>query len=181
MIKLNETLAFLNNLGVQTVGLNSLIHAGRGLSIQNELTEAELNQLLSNSHKTVHNYGQRLIWYTPTQYCHFNPIYMQHGVKGCTAALYNMCIEPNGNVIPCQSYYQSLGNFLENPWESIWDHPLAVSLRERHYLPDICKTCAIKQECGGGCPLARRAGCYAEPEPIKQQFDQHYINIGMEN
>jgi len=34
------------------------------------------------------------------------------GVKGCTAALYNMCVEPDGGVIPCQSYYHQLGNLL---------------------------------------------------------------------
>ena len=50
------------------------------------------------------------------------------GVKGCTAALYNMCVEPDGNVLPCQSYYQPLGNLLNDEWDSIWNHPLAVPL-----------------------------------------------------
>ena len=36
------------------------------------------------------------------------------GVKGCTAALYNMCVEPNGDVLPCQSYYHPLGNLLRD-------------------------------------------------------------------
>jgi len=27
---------------------------------------------------------------------------MELGVKGCTAAQYNMCVEPNGDVLPCQ-------------------------------------------------------------------------------
>jgi radical SAM protein with 4Fe4S-binding SPASM domain len=75
------------------------------------------------------------------------------GVKGCTAALYNMCVEPDGNVLPCQSYYQPLGNLLTDEWISIWDHPLAVHLREREGLPSKCEDCAILTECGGGCPL----------------------------
>ena len=56
------------------------------------------------------------------------------GVKGCTAALYNMCVEPDGNVLPCQSYYQPLGNLLTDEWDAIWNHELAVRLRERKKL-----------------------------------------------
>jgi radical SAM protein with 4Fe4S-binding SPASM domain len=94
-----------------------------------------------------------LIWYTPTQYCHFDPLQLDLGVKGCTAALYNMCVEPDGAVLPCQSYYHSLGNLLHDSWDSIWNHDLAVSLRERQNLPAKCGDCALMAECGGGCPL----------------------------
>jgi radical SAM protein with 4Fe4S-binding SPASM domain len=75
------------------------------------------------------------------------------GVKGCTAALYNMCIEPNGAVLPCQSYYQPVGNILQDDWNSIWNHELSVRLRERQGLPEKCHACALLAECGGGCPL----------------------------
>ena len=80
---------------------------------------------------------------------------MELGVKGCSAALYNMCIEPDGSVLPCQSYYTQLGNILTDPWDSIWNHDLSLSLRERRNLPAGCNTCALLAECGGGCPLAR--------------------------
>jgi radical SAM protein with 4Fe4S-binding SPASM domain len=65
-----------------------------------------------------------------------------------------MCIEPNGEVLPCQSYYQSLGNFLTDDWESIWHHPLAEGLRKRKYISEQCEDCLIVSQCGGGCPLA---------------------------
>jgi len=65
-----------------------------------------------------------------------------------------LCIEPDGEVIPCQSYYQSLGNILAQPWESIWNHPLALWLRERRYVPEACHDCPVLAECGGGCPLS---------------------------
>jgi radical SAM protein with 4Fe4S-binding SPASM domain len=94
-----------------------------------------------------------LIWYTPTQYCQFDPTQQNLGVKGCTAALYSMCIESNGDVLPCQSYYTPLGNMLDNDWDSIWNHELAVRLRERQGLPGKCDGCDLVAECGGGCPL----------------------------
>lgn len=150
---LAETLQFLAHLGVPTVGLNALIYSGRGLTVGSGLSEKELHPLLEIARRLTEANEQRLIWYTPTQYCHFDPMELELGVKGCTAALYNMCIEPDGAVIPCQSYYQPLGNLLDDPWDSIWNHELSVSLRERKFMPAKCAGCALQSECGGGCPL----------------------------
>lgn len=152
---IKDTLHFLADLGVPTVGLNALIYSGKGKRVGTGLNESELPSLLEIAREITDSEGQRLIWYTPTQYCHFNPIQLNLGIKGCTAALYNMCVEPNGDVIPCQSYYESLGNLLTQPWKNIWEHPLALELRNRTNVPEGCKTCDFLQECGGGCPLAR--------------------------
>ncbi|MBL6961610.1 MAG: SPASM domain-containing protein [Anaerolineales bacterium] len=97
--------------------------------------------------------GQKLIWYTPTQYCNFDPMKLDLGIKGCTAALYNMCVEPDGAVLPCQSYYKPVGNLLHDSWDSIWNHKLSTQLRERMALPEKCGGCDLLAECGGGCPL----------------------------
>jgi radical SAM protein with 4Fe4S-binding SPASM domain len=147
------TLDFLAETGVPTIGLNALIYAGRGREVGTGLAESELTALLEVAHQKTESSGQRLIWYTPTQYCNFDPMMLDLGVKGCTAALYNMCVEPDGNVLPCQSYYQPLGNLLTDEWDSIWNHNLAVRLRERRDLPQKCAGCTLLAECGGGCPL----------------------------
>ncbi len=152
---LEETLKFLADEGVPTLGLNALIYSGRGLTVGNGLPEADLPPLLQLARKMTDANEQRLIWYTPTQYCHFDPVLLELGVKGCTAALYNMCVESDGSVIPCQSYYEPLGNMLTDPWNSIWEHDLAVKLRERSEIPPGCQTCLLLPECGGGCPLSR--------------------------
>lgn len=154
---IGETLEFLASLGVPTVGLNALIYSGRGATCGAGLGEEELPSLLELAKQITAQHNQRLIWYTPTQYCHFDPASLELGVKGCTAALYNMCIEPDGGVIPCQSYYHQLGNLLTDPWDSIWNHDLSVHLRERRNLADKCHNCLLLAECGGGCPLLRLA------------------------
>lgn len=148
-----STLDFLAELGVPTVGLNALIYSGRGASVGTGLEETELAALLQIAVGKTEARGQRLIWYTPTQYCNFDPVQMDLGVKGCTAALYNMCVEPDGGVLPCQSYYRQLGNLLTDEWDAIWNHELAVRLRERKSLPEKCNGCLLLAECGGGCPL----------------------------
>ncbi|HEX7621209.1 MAG TPA: radical SAM protein [Anaerolineales bacterium] len=150
---ISATLDFLADTGVPTVGLNALIHSGRGSVVGTGLAESELTPLLDIARQKTEARGQRLIWYTPTQYCNFDPMTLDLGVKGCTAALYNMCVEPDGGVLPCQSYYHQLGNLLADDWDSIWNHDLAVRLRERQALPEKCNGCALLAECGGGCPL----------------------------
>lgn len=154
---LNQTLQFLADLRVPTIGLNALIYAGKGCDSDAGIPETELHSLLELARQKTSENHQRLIWYTPTQYCNFDPVQMDLGVKGCTAALYNMCTEPNGDVIPCQSYYQSVGNLLVDPWENIWLNPLCQSLRERTVLPSKCNDCTFLTECGGGCPLYHQA------------------------
>jgi radical SAM protein with 4Fe4S-binding SPASM domain len=154
---LAETLDYLAEIGVPTIGLNALIYSGHGLNVDTGLAEWELPPLLDIARQKTDHYNQRLIWYTPTQYCQFDPMQLELGVKGCTAALYNMCIEPDGSVLPCQSYYQPIGNILVDSWENIWNHSLAGSLRQREYIPDKCEDCLLLAECGGGCPLAMEA------------------------
>ncbi len=155
--KIPDTLDFLANLGVPTIGLNALIYSGHALTVGTGLHESELQPILDIATRKTAEHGQKLIWYTPTQYCEFDPTANNLGVKGCTAALYSMCIESNGNVLPCQSYYHPLGNMLTDSWDSIWNHNLSVQLRERQNLPAKCETCPVVSECGGGCPLQFQA------------------------
>jgi radical SAM protein with 4Fe4S-binding SPASM domain len=151
--KIPGTLDFLAELGVPTIGLNALIYSGNGLTVGTGLRESELQPILDMATCKTAEHGQKLIWYTPTQYCQFDPTASNLGVKGCTAALYSMCIESNGDVLPCQSYYQPLGNVLTDSWDSIWNHELSKKLRERRGLPSKCEGCPVVSECGGGCPL----------------------------
>lgn len=148
-----STLEFLADMGMPTVGLNALIYSGRGKNVGTGLSEAQLYPLLESAKSITSKYNQRLIWYTPTQYCNFDPVQMELGVKGCTAALYNMCIEPDGSVLPCQSYYTPVGNILKHKWTDIWDHELCMTLRDRKRVPAKCNDCLLLTDCGGGCPL----------------------------
>ena len=149
-----ETIDFAAGLGVPTVGCNALIHAGHGAEVGSGLPEGSLAPVLREVRERTEAHGQRLIWYTPTQYCHFDPVEAELGVKGCTAARYNMCVEPDGAVLPCQSYHHPIGNLLRDSWDSIWNHDLALRLRHRTYMSDDCHACSLVAECGGGCPLS---------------------------
>jgi len=150
---IERTVAFIGSLGPSVLACNSIIYAGRGSEVGTGFGEGELAPILGRVRAAADRHGLRLVWYTPTQYCSFSPLQMGLGVKACTAALYNMCIEPDGAVIPCQSYYEPLGHILRDPWEAIWNHDLARALRERRYVPQRCRDCPELSLCGGGCPL----------------------------
>ena len=150
-----KTIEFLHDLGVTVFGCNSLIYSGSAPKIADEfaLTIDELKELLPKIQGKTRELGMKFMWYTPTQYCQLDPINLGLGVKSCSAARINMCIGPEGEVYPCQSYFEIVGKILEDEWLKIWNHPTCKSIRAREYVPEKCKKCELLSVCGGGCPL----------------------------
>ncbi len=160
-----ETIPFLKGLGVQKFGLNALIRSGRGSDAEG-LGAEELTRLLEKVVEVSSDLSFPFIWYTPSCYNDLNPVSMGLGVKTCSAASTVLAVEPDGNVMPCQSYYKSLGNAATDEFPAMWGHPLAVALRTRRQkgapghpdfpaLPEKCLACGEFSLCGGGCPLER--------------------------
>jgi len=150
---IERTVEFIRDLGVKTFAVNGIIYSGGAKTADIGFKEEELSPILERIRKAAEQFRMRLIWYTPTQYCQFNPIENELGVKTCTAAKYNMAIEPNGDVLPCQSYFCVLGNILKDDWKKIWENPLAKKFRDRGFLMAKCENCEHIPLCGGGCPL----------------------------
>ena len=150
---INRLSDFLAEMGVMTFGLNALIYSGKGKNIDSGVRADQLPPLLDAAKTAAKRNGQHLLWYTPTPYCTFDPVATDVGYKSCSAAKYSMCIEPDGNVLPCQSWYEPVGNILSDPWESIWNAPLCLRLREKSYMPDNCRGCVRYDICTCGCPL----------------------------
>lgn len=169
-----ETIRFIKSLGVEKFGLNALIRSRRGASHEG-LEPPELKTLLEEVIRISADEDFPFIWYTPTCYKELNPVALALGVKTCSAAGTVMAIEPDGNVMPCQSYYKSIGNALTDEFSEIWNHPLARALRHRRVpgtaeypdfppLPGECVSCEELSLCGGGCPLERIQGAGSRGE-----------------
>jgi radical SAM protein with 4Fe4S-binding SPASM domain len=156
---LEATMRFLISIGVKNIAFNGIIRSGKGIETEG-ITYTELADALSMLKRIADESRVKLIWYTPTPYHELNPVNYGLGIKQCTACSLNMAIEPDGTVLPCQSYYEPLGNILTDPWDKIWDHDLCKKIRERRYLDGECLECGMKDVCGGGCPLSREAGDY---------------------
>ena len=153
---------FLYDLGIRTFAMNSMIAAGGGVENENTLALNKLTTTLIQVREMAKLRGMKFMWYTVSKHCDFSPIQFDLGMKRCNAAEYSVCIEPNGNVLPCQSFYVPGGNLLFDDWEIIWESNLFTQIRNREnrnisLLSDECLTCGALENCGGGCMIERYA------------------------
>jgi radical SAM protein with 4Fe4S-binding SPASM domain len=158
-----EIIDFLHMLGIRTFAMNGMIYSGGGYAHPDAIPEDEMPPLLVRVREHAVALGMRFLWYTPTEYCRMSPVELEIGTKRCNAGEYSLCVEPNGDVLPCQSYYVSAGNILRDPWEQIWNGDLFRSFRDREEepqwagLPEKCWDCPDLPLCGGGCRIEREA------------------------
>jgi radical SAM protein with 4Fe4S-binding SPASM domain len=151
-----ETIRWLHGLGVKNVACNTLICSGHGVEHKKEngLDDQALNDVLTAGRRAANELGMTLQWYSPTCYHQgTDPIELGLGIKTCSAAAHNMTIQPDGTVLPCQSWPDSVGNILEDDWTSIWKHPTCEKLRSHLFKPEECRGCEDETTCAGGCPL----------------------------
>lgn len=160
---ITETIRFLHAIGIRTFAVNGMIYSGGGFDTGQAIAEEEMPPILVRIRDTARELGMRFLWYTPTQYCRLSPVELEIGAKRCNAGEYSICIEPNGDILPCQSYYVSVGNILRDRWDQIWKSDLFVSFRDRELdpqgygLPEKCWECPDLALCGGGCRIEREA------------------------
>ncbi len=152
---ITETVKFLAKLGQKQFAMNGLIYSGSGAAVANNLAipEEDLDEIITDIIAEASEHDIRLIWYSPTMYCHFDPTQYGLGPRRCSAAYSSMAIEPNGDVLPCQSYFKTLGNILTDTWKTIWNHDLSRALRGHTDVAEKCLDCELLKICGGGCPL----------------------------
>jgi radical SAM protein with 4Fe4S-binding SPASM domain len=153
----SDTIKFGKEIGLSSMACNALICSGRGRSAKQKdpLTLGELKNYLENALKTAREIGINLQWYTPTCYYQLDPVSLGFGPKSCSAAAYNMTVQPDGTVLPCQSWPESVGNILDDPWQNIWNHTTCTKLRTHEFgrTRKECSDCNELILCGGGCPL----------------------------
>jgi radical SAM protein with 4Fe4S-binding SPASM domain len=148
------TVRFLKELGVARFGVNAVIMAGRGREERaGALSVERVKALVEEIEAVAHQLSFPFLWFTPTCYKVLNPVALGLGVKSCSAASTVLAVEPDGTVMPCQSFFVPLGNALADDFRAMWGSDLAVSLRRRKRLAEKCRDCAELGVCGGGCPL----------------------------
>lgn len=164
-----ETVDFVHSLGLETFAMNGMIYAGGGRADPAAIPSEEMAVILDAVRDRAETLNMRFLWYTVTDYCRFSPVALGLSPKRCNAGEYSMCIEPNGDVLPCQSYYVAAGNILTDSWSSIWNSELFLSFRNREDdpaaagLPPACWDCPDLEMCGGGCRLEHEAQAGLRP------------------
>jgi radical SAM protein with 4Fe4S-binding SPASM domain len=103
--------------------------------------------------KVADRLGLEFFWYSPTPHCHYNPIARGLGNKSCAAMDGLLSVSPQGDVLPCSSYPEPVGNLLKQEFEDVWFSNRASFFKNKRYAPAECGGCSHFTACQAACPL----------------------------
>lgn len=126
-----------------------------GASPSQEITlrYSEIGELVDRVKRAAREAEIEFMWYSPTPYCMFNPIAGGLGGKACAACDGLLSVAPNGDVLPCSSLADPVGNILRHSFDEVWNSERALYYRNREYVPDDCRSCDHLEVCSGACPI----------------------------
>ena len=153
---------FSMNLLVPT---GSAVH-NAGLAVGYSEIGPHLERIRAESRRA----GVEFMWYSPVPMCMFNSVAHGLGNKGCSACDGLLSVAANGDVLPCASYDESVGNLLEQNVDAVWRSRRATQHREKFLAHPQCRTCPDFEICQGACPLYWRELGFEELQQL-QGFD----------
>ncbi len=167
-------------LGCDMFSMNLVIPSGTaGINRRLAVRYSELGPILRDIIAESKKHQVEFMWYSPTPMCLFNPIVHGLGNKGCAACDGLLSVGANGDVIPCASYDESVGNILETDVLDVWHSDRAELFRDKFLAHGECRSCEHFQICNGACPLYWRTMGFDELcdlrgfQPVaKEHFDQ---------
>jgi radical SAM protein with 4Fe4S-binding SPASM domain len=110
-------------------------------------------EMLDRIRKEAQKYGLVFYWYSPLPHCQYNPIARGLGNKSCAAMDGLISVSPAGDVLPCSSYPEPMGNLLDRPFTDIWFSSRAAFFKQKQYAPPECSGCPAFTACQAACPL----------------------------
>ena len=154
---------FARSMGLERFSMNLVIPAARD-DARSEIymTYSEATEVIPRIQEEARRNGVEFMWYSPTPLCLFNPVAHQLGNKGCAACDGLLSVSPAGDVLPCSSWPEPVGNLQREPFREVWDSAQGKWLREKHFAPETCRACEDFALCQSGCPLYWRHFGYAE-------------------
>ncbi|TYQ15551.1 UNVERIFIED_CONTAM: radical SAM protein with 4Fe4S-binding SPASM domain [Acetivibrio alkalicellulosi] len=144
---------FCRSIGAERFSSNLVIPAGRGGDDELTVSYSEIGKIVKDIKSEASKIGVEYMWYSPTPICLFNPLAEGLGNRGCSACEGLLSIDPKGNILPCSSWPEPMGNMLEEGFESIWFNKRCEWIRGKEAAPEECKKCRNFAACHGACPL----------------------------
>ena len=155
----------LAGMGQEYLSMNMVIRTGGAVGVP-DVSYDQIGGIVLALKERAEERGLRFVWYSPVPYCLFNPAAHGLGSQSCSAAEGLLSIAPDGQVLPCSSFEQGVGNLVEEDFDTIWNRRTARYWRDKEFLPPGCKDCRMVDICCGACPLYwDEQGSFAEIAP----------------
>ncbi|MGV9169118.1 MAG: PqqD family peptide modification chaperone [Promethearchaeia archaeon] len=135
--------------------MNMVIYTGSAAKLRDELqiSFSEIGCIVERVQKRAKRERVEFVWYAPTPVCLFNPIAHGLGAKRCACCDGLLSVDAEGNLLPCSSFSEPVGDLLHDGFEKVWYSRAAKFWREKEFAPEGCKACEYFEYCYGGCPL----------------------------
>ncbi|MHB0915928.1 MAG: radical SAM protein [Thermoleophilia bacterium] len=141
-------------LGLERFSMNLVIPSGSAAANIDALVRySEVAPVLEEVIIASELRGVEFMWYSPTPLCIFNPVIHGLGNKGCSACDGLLSIDPAGDILPCSSCDDPVGNLLEDGFGASWDSRKSRMYRSKSLAHPSCPECDSFAVCHGGCPL----------------------------
>ena len=159
----------LAEMGQEYLSMNMVIRTGGAVGVP-DVGYDQIGEIVLALKERAEEHGLRFVWYSPVPYCLFNPAAHGLGSQSCSAAEGLLSIAPDGQVLPCSSFEQGVGNLVEEDFDTIWNRRTARYWRDKEFLPPGCKDCDMVDICCGACPLYwDEQGSFAEIAPYLRE------------
>ncbi|HBG69949.1 MAG: hypothetical protein A2W93_05510 [Bacteroidetes bacterium GWF2_43_63] len=155
-------------LKAERFSMNLIIPTGSALANEMHLLQySEAGEIIRSVNAAAAKRKIEFMWYSPTPLCIFNTITEGLGNKGCAACDGLLSVDPGGNILPCSSWNEPLGNLLTHDFNSIWFSDRSTEIRNKKSAPEICTECDSLAICQGACPLFYRVDCNHDSRLLK--------------
>ncbi len=147
---------FLKSLGVARFAMNLYIPGGKGVDPREDdlfLPYSRAGAVIESVRAAARREGLVFYWYSPIPHCHYNTIARGLGNKSCAAMDGLLSVSPSGDVLPCSSYPEAMGNLLQTDFRQIWFSDRAQFFKRKKYAPPECLGCESFTACQSACPL----------------------------
>jgi radical SAM protein with 4Fe4S-binding SPASM domain len=155
-------------LGRERFSMNLLVPTGSavhndGLAVSYSEIGPHLEDICAESRRL----GVEFMWYSPVPMCMFNSVAHGLGNKGCSACDGLLSVAANGDVLPCASFDESVGNLLREGVDDVWRSDRAALHRDKFLAHPECRSCPEFEICQGACPLYWRELGFGELQRLQ--------------
>ncbi|MBU2549596.1 MAG: radical SAM protein [Proteobacteria bacterium] len=152
--QVHECGAFLKTLGVKGLTATRVSpppYADEVLRSELRVGREEARSILEQMIRVKQDFGLEIGALLPFPLCFLDDFdrYADFAGRRCAGGIYTLSLNASGQAHACQKEGLAVGGILEDGLSEVWAR--TRPWRTLGLLPDMCRSCEARAECGGGC------------------------------